>query len=102
MYAFRARQERNGIAMEKLIKKINMWKKENIIILQEGFIKSKYKINEIDYKIENEVLKIMSKKDENYIEINLNQIYKIEEQNEEIKLYLDNDTEIKLVINNKR
>lgn len=34
----------------------------------------------------------------NYLKINLNQIYKIENNKKEIKLYLDNDTIIYLTI----
>lgn len=84
--------------INNLEEKINVLEGKNIIILQDGFIESKYIIKNMKYKIENEILKILSKDTISFTKINLNQIYKIEIKNEIIKLYLDNDTIINLYI----
>ncbi len=82
--------------MQEIEKILNTWKEKNIIVKQEGFIESKYKIEKLSYKIEYEVLSIFGKEDESYIKINLNQVYQIEKEKNEIKLYLDNDICISL------
>lgn len=91
-----------GFKMEKQIenlqKALNIWKEKNIIVNQEGFITSRYVIKNISYKIEYETLNIETQDKETYIRINLNQIFKIEQNAIEIKLYIDNDTNIILQI----
>ena len=82
--------------MKEIEKILNTWKEKNIIVKQEGFIESKYKIKKISYKIEYEVLSIFGQEKESYIQINLNQVYKIEQEKDEINLYLDNDICISL------
>ena len=66
-----------------------------ITIIQEGFIESKFQIEKAKCGIELDVLSIESEK--NYIRINLNQANKVENNENEIKLYLDND--MKIIIN---
>lgn len=79
--------------MEKQIEEIlNTWKEKNIIVKQSGFIMNQYEIKKLQYKMEYEVLTIEAKEEKIYIKININQIYKMENKQEEIKLYLDNDT----------
>ena len=84
--------------IEKLIERIYEWKEKDIIISQNGFLRSKYEIENLNYKVKYEILEISSQNNENYIKINLNQIYKIDIQNNEIEISLDNDINIKLIL----
>lgn len=81
-----------------LEKKFNKFIEKNVTIIQDGFLKSKYSINKLNYFIEYEILNITDEESKNYLKINLNQIYKIENNDKEIKLFLDNDTIICLTI----
>ncbi len=81
-----------------LEEKLNELQGKNVIISQEGFLKNKYSIYKLKYFIEYEILNIIDEKSQNYLKINLNQIYKIEIYKKNIKLYLDNDTIISLKI----
>lgn len=67
---------------------------KEIIIVQEGFIESKFNIKNAKCGIELDVLSIEGEK--NYIRINLNQVSNVEKGENEIKLFLDNDTIIKI------
>lgn len=71
---------------------------KSVTITQEGFLKNKYSIHKLKYFIEYEILNITDEESENYLIINLNQIYKMDIAEKDIKLYLDNDTIICLVI----
>ena len=84
--------------IEKLKEKINVWEGNNIIVLQKGFLESKYEIENLSYKVEYEVLEINSKNNKNFIRINLNQIYELKTENSEIELYLDNDIKVHLTL----
>ena len=84
--------------IENLIERIYEWKEKDIIISQNGFLRSKYEIENLNYKVKYEILEISSQNNENYIKINLNQIYKIDIQNNEIEISLDNDINIKLIL----
>lgn len=81
-----------------LEEKLNKFIEKNVTIIQDGFLKSKYSINKLNYFIEYEILNITDEESKNYLKINLNQIYKIENNDKEIKLFLDNDTIICLTI----
>lgn len=81
-----------------LEEKLNEFIGKNVIITQDGFLKNKYSIHKLKYFIEYEILNITDEESENYLKINLNQIYKIEINEKDIKLYLDNDTIIYLAI----
>lgn len=81
-----------------LEEKLNEFIGKNITITQDGFLKNEYLINKLKYFIEYEILNITDEESKNYLKINLNQIYKIENNEKDIKLYLDNDTIICLGI----
>ena len=81
-----------------LEKKLNEFIGKNIIIIQDGFLKNKYSIHKLKYFIEYEILNITDDESQNYLKINLNQIYKMKINEKDIKLYLDNDTIICLAI----
>ncbi len=75
-----------------LERKLNEFIGKDIAIIQDGFLKSKYSIHKLKYCIEYEILNIANEENNNYLKINLNQIYKIKNNKKEIILYLDNDT----------
>lgn len=81
-----------------LEEKLNEFIGKSVTITQEGFLKNKYSIHKLKYFIEYEILNITDDKSQNYLKINLNQIYKIKISENDIKLYLDNDTIICLGI----
>ncbi len=71
---------------------------KNVIIIQGGFLNNKYLIHKLKYFIEYEILNIADDEINNYLKINLNQVYNIEINENDIKLFLDNDTIICLSI----
>ena len=77
-----------------LKERLNKFIGTNAIIMQDGFIESKYWVEKLKYSIEYENLTIADKEGTNYLKINLNQIYNIDENEKELKLYLDNDLNI--------
>ena len=81
-----------------LEEKLNEFVGKSVTITQDGFLKNKYSMHKLKYSIEYEILNITDDKSQNYLKINLNQIYKIEINEKDIKLYLDNDTIICLGI----
>ena len=86
------------IQNNNLKEKLNEFTGKNVIITQDGFLKNKYSIHKLKYFIEYEILDITDDKRQNYLKINLNQIHKIEINENNFKLYLDNDTIICLTI----
>lgn len=83
---------------DKLEGKLKKFIGKSVIIIQDGFLKNRYSIHKLKYFIEYEILNIIDEESKNYLKINLNQIYKIEINEKDIKLYLDNDTIISLSI----
>ena len=81
-----------------LEEKLNEFIGKNVTITQDGFLKNKYSIHKLKYFIEYEILNITDDESQNYLKINLNQIYKVEINETDIKLSLDNDTLICLAI----
>ena len=81
-----------------LEEKLNEFLGKNVIITQYGLLKNKYSIHKLKYFIEYEILNITDEESHNYLKINLNQIYKIEINEKDIILYLDNDIIICLSI----
>ena len=77
-----------------LKKKLDEFLEKNIAISQDGFMEAKFPIHKFRYIIESEILKITDEEDKNYLALNLNQIYKTEINENNIKVYLDNDTTI--------
>ena len=87
-------QNTNNNLKEKLDKFIG----KTVFIVQDGLLKNKYSINKLKFVIEYEILNITDEETQNYLKINLNQIYKTEINKQNIILYLDNDTIIYLNI----
>ena len=69
---------------------------KDVMINQSGFIESTYSINKLKYIIEYDILNIIDENSKNSIKINLNQVYKFENEIDKIIFYLDNDTTITL------
>lgn len=83
---------------EQLEKNLNQFIGKNIRIKQDGYLKSQYFMQKLKYSVAYDVLTLTDEKSENYLEINLNQVYQVEPSHEEIKIGLDNDTIILLKI----
>ena len=79
---------------KKLEDSLKEYINKNITIIQEGFIESKYNINNVKYNIEEDILNIIDNEDKNYLGININQIYKIDNKEKRLKIYMDNDIQI--------
>lgn len=81
-----------------LISNIEQYKKNNIFVCQDGFIQNKFAIENINFKLENDILMLNSEVSDEFIKININQIYSIEMQSSYILIFMDNDTKIKIEI----
>ena len=77
-----------------LEEKLNEFIGTKAIIMLDGFIECEYLIENLKYSLEYEVLTIVDKESTNYLKINLNQIYNIDKNDKELKIYLDNDLNI--------
>lgn len=82
-----------------LQKNLEKFISKTVTIKQDGFLKSKYSMQKFEFNITFEILNITDENSTNYLNINLNQIYKTEFNEENITLYLDNDTIIYIVNN---
>lgn len=78
--------------MQNIEEKIKEFVGNHVIIIQGGFLENKYFIKKLNYFIEDEILNIIDEESDNYVKINLNQIYRTENNEKELKLFLDNDT----------
>ena len=80
---------------------LNNFSDKEILVEQKGFIESTYIIHKLGYSIKYDILHILDKNSTNYIKMNLNQVYRLEnEEDKLLKLYLDND--IQIVLERKR
>ena len=81
-----------------LEEKLNEFLGQNVTIIQDGFIQSCFMINNLKFIIEYEILNIFDESSNSYLKINLNQVYKINLDEKNIKFFLDYDTAIALVL----
>ena len=79
---------------KKMLEDLNNHEKKTNIIKQTGFISSRFYIKSLIYKIELDTLTLKDEKEEIYVTINVNQVYKVETSKNSIQIYLDNDTQI--------
>lgn len=77
---------------ENLLNELRRKNGKRIVICQTGFISTKFLVNCLNYKVEIDTLTIKDEKQEVYLSINLNQVYKYDIKDNKVKLYLDNDT----------
>lgn len=81
--------------MEKeLIEIITKYMGKNVVITQNGFMQAEYIIKNLNYIIKEDML-TCSGNNNTYITININMINNISYNNNELIIYLDNDTIIK-------
>ena len=84
----------NNNTNNQLEKILSNFIEKSIIVNQSGFLESSCCIEFLTYFIKYDILNIEDKNSNVYIKINLNQIYKIENEKDKMLLYLDNDTTI--------
>lgn len=82
----------NNNTNNQLEKILSNFIEKSIIVNQNGFLESTYYIENLTYFIKEDILNVEDKNSNVYIKINLNQIYKIENEKDKMLLYLDNDT----------
>jgi len=79
---------------ERLIEILNKYVNEDVVTVQNGFMQAKYLIKNFSYNIEEDILSCISS-DTTYISVNINMINNITYKDNELGMYLDNDTIIK-------
>ena len=84
--------------IQVIINKLNEFRDKNITISQTGFLESKFVIQKMTYKLEEDILYILNDTKNIFININVNQIYDIKVNQDSMLIYLDNDTSLKLKI----
>ena len=81
--------------MEKeLLEILSKYKGKDIIITQMGFMQAEYTINNLNYNVEEDMLMCRGN-NKTYVTININMINKIVHKDDELIIYLDNDTILK-------
>lgn len=86
--------------VERIEECLKNFKSNTIRIKQTGFMFEQFFIEKLIYKIETDILTLKDENKEIYLSINLNQVYQFETNKNEIILYLDNDTQIKMTSSN--
>ena len=84
----------NNNINNQLEKILSNFIEKSIIVNQSGFLENSYCIEFLTYFIKDDILNVEDKNSNVYIKINLNQIYKIENEKDKVLLFLDNDTTI--------
>ena len=69
---------------------------KSVVVTQDGFLQCQFSIEKFTFSIDYEILKVLDRNGNNYLSINLNQVYNFEGSDSIIKFYLDNDTIISL------
>lgn len=89
----------NNIENKELIEIIKSFKNNGIYIRLKGTIESINTIHKLDYSIQYDILRLTDKISKNYLNINLNLVYRIKASNDNsvIKLYLDQDIIVTII-----
>lgn len=82
---------------DNIINKLKTLSNKNVIVEFNGFISASFLINGLNYQIQYDTLTVKNIESDIYLRINLNQIYKCEILNDEVKVYLDNDIMLKIL-----
>ena len=80
----------------KIEKCLNELEEKAVRASQNGFIMNQFFMEKMMYKIQSDILNLRDMTKEVYLSLNLNQVYQIEIGKNNIILFLDNDTEIRL------
>ena len=80
----------------KIEKCLNELEEKAVRVSQNGFIMNQFFMEKMMYKIQSDILNLRDMTKEVYLSLNLNQVYQIEIGKNNIILFLDNDTEIRL------
>ena len=75
---------------------LNYFLNKNVVVSQDGFLKCQFSIEKFTFSIDYEILKVLDSNGNNYLSINLNQVYNFEDSDNILKFYLDNDTIVSL------
>ena len=82
--------------IDKIEKCLENLRDKKVQIQQLGFITSQFCIDELMFIVQNDIINMRDKQKDKYISINLNQAYQIEIGKNKLKIYLDNDIEIRI------
>ena len=88
----------NNQMIVKIEKCLDNLKQKPIKVSQNGFIINQFFMDNLMYKIQDDILNLRDEVKETYLSLNLNQVYQIELSENKIILFMDNDTEIELSI----
>ncbi len=84
----------------KMIVKIEEYldklKEKTVRVSQTGFMMNQFFIENMMYKIQNDTLNLRDETKEVYLSLNLNQAYQIQIGENNMILFLDNDTKVQL------
>lgn len=80
--------------------KLDNFEGKSVLVTQEGFLQSKFTIQSLKYEIKYDILSILDENAQNYLNINLNQVYKLDISGTGIIFYMDED--IKISLENKK
>lgn len=80
----------------KIEKYLNKLQQNSVRVSQSGFILNQFFIEKLMYKIQYDTLNLRDSTKEVYLSLNLNQVYQVEIRENNMILFLDNDTEIQL------
>lgn len=86
----------NSQMVVKIEKCLDNLKKKTIKISQKGFIINQFFMDNMMYKVQDDVLNLRDELKEVYLSLNLNQVYQVEISENKIILFMDNDTEIEI------
>lgn len=81
---------------DEIINAIQNLKGKKINIRQEEFLETQFSVKDVIYDVIDDILKIEGNNEDNFIALNLNLVYKMEQTKDEIVLFIDNDTVIKI------
>lgn len=80
----------------KIEKYLNKLQQNSVRVSQSGFVLNQFFIEKLMYKIQYDTLNLRDSTKEVYLSLNLNQVYQVEIRENNMILFLDNDTEIQL------
>lgn len=82
----------------KILYCLEKYKENPVAIKQKGFVSSELFIKKLAFDINNDILCLKDELDKTYFSININQIYKIEEAENSLYFYLDNDMQLEILL----